>query len=340
VPNVHFKPIASGDVVKDTNNSQLTTLLDTTYNDAVAIDMEAAGVAQAAQHTGVELLVIRGISDPSDGTKASSDGSGWQERAAQHAAAFALGVITALPDPRPAGRSAPASENTQDAEAPTEPDWSLLGQPADVSWRSDMQRPSGTETATLEVHLVPVDASTRLQVVRLQTLWSELVQLGRTRTLFGQAGAVEGQPTSDGAVAFVRDIRTGANTGFAVLRTGQRSAWETLPKAGGLSVAVFDPEYIAARLTTLLDVLLEIPVPLSARIVPVAGIAPAMLLTRGKVNASPSGNGVSLSYGYNERPLRADAVESVSADGLRNAVSQVAAELAARLDQALSSPHR
>lgn len=95
-PNVHFKPIASGDVVKDTNDSSLATLLDVSYNDAAAIEMEAAGVAQAAQHR-VDLLVIRGISDRSDGTKASSDGDGWQQRAARNAAAFALGVIAALP---------------------------------------------------------------------------------------------------------------------------------------------------------------------------------------------------------------------------------------------------
>src|SRR6202012_3982835 len=58
LPNVHFKPIASGDVGKETSNSQLATLLNTTYNDAAAIEMEAAGVAQAAQHSGIELLVI------------------------------------------------------------------------------------------------------------------------------------------------------------------------------------------------------------------------------------------------------------------------------------------
>ena len=45
-PNVHFKPIASGNVVKDTDDSQLAALLDTTYSDAVAIEMEAAGVAR------------------------------------------------------------------------------------------------------------------------------------------------------------------------------------------------------------------------------------------------------------------------------------------------------
>lgn len=335
IPGVHFKPIASGDVVKDTNDSPLATLLDTTYNDAAAIEMEAAGVAQAAQHSRVELLVIRGISDRSDGTKASSDGGGLQERAAQHAAAFALGVITALPSPAPADEPVSAPSSAAQVGSAAEPDWVLLGQGVKASWRTDLQRPYGTEPATLELHLVPADTGTRLQVVQLQTLWSELVQLGRTRGLFSQAGAVEGEPSSDGAVAFARDVRAGTNTGLAVMRNGQRSAWEALPKTGGLSVAVFDPEYIAARLTTLLDMLLALSVPLSARIVPAAGVEPAMLLTRGKVNTPPPRNGVSI--GMSQQPVRTDTVESVSADGMRGAVARVAEELAARLDQALGA---
>lgn len=82
------------------------------------------------------------------------------------------------------------------------------------------------------------------------------------------------------------------------------------------------------------------PALLSARIVPVVGIAPAMLLTRGKVNAPPSRGGVSVAHGFNDEPVRTDAVESVSAGGLRSAVGQVAQELASRLDQALGSQRR
>jgi len=226
-----------------------------------------------------------------------------------------------------------APDSTTQADSAAEPDWSLLGHAADVSWRTELQRPWGTEPAALELHLVPVGASTRLQVVRLQTLWTELVQLGRMRGLFSQAGAIEGEPTSAGAVAFARDVRVGTNTGLAVMRTGQRSAWEALPRTGGLSVAVFDPEYIATRLTILLELLLTLPVPLPARIVPAAGVEPAMLLTRGKVDAPPPRGGVSI--GMSQQPVRTDTVESVSADGLRSAIARVAEELAARLDQAL-----
>lgn len=336
-PNVCFKPVASGDVVKDTDNSPLATLLNTTYNDAVAIEMEAAGVARAAQHSAVDLLVVRGISDRSDGTKTSSDGSGWQLRAARHAAAFALGVVAALPTPGPAGGSAPAQGTATPPGSAAAPDWSVLDQAPAMSWRMDLHQAYGTEPATLELHLVPVDASARLQVVRLQALWGDLVQLGRARGLFGQAEAVAGQPSSDGAVAVVRSSRGGGITGLAVLRTGQRSAWEALPKLDGLSAAIFDPEHIAARLAALLDLLLTVPEPLPTRIVPVAGIAPAMLVTRGTVSMPPRG---AVTIRTNDQPVRTEAIEAVSADGLRCAVTQVAEELAARLDQAFGGQRR
>lgn len=109
-PSVHFKPIASGDVVKDTHGSALAALLDSAYNDAAAIEMEAAGVARAAHHARADLLVIRGISDRSDGTKAASDGGGHQQRAAQHSAAFALGVVAALPATAPHEPQQPAED--------------------------------------------------------------------------------------------------------------------------------------------------------------------------------------------------------------------------------------
>jgi nucleoside phosphorylase len=330
-PNVHFKPIASGDVVKDTNDSPLATLLDSTYNDAVAIEMEAAGVARAAHLTAVDLLVIRGISDLSDGTKASSDNSGSQQRAARHAAAFALGVIAALHAPGSASRSASAQGTATPPEPDATLDWSVLDQVPVVSWRTDLHQTYATEPATLELHLVPVDTSARLQVVRSQTLWEELAELGRARGLFGQAEALEGRPSADGAVAFVRARPGGGTTGLAVLHTGQRSAWEALPKPDRLPAAIFDLGHIATRLAALLDLLLTVPVPLPTRIVPAAGIAPAMLVSRGTVSTPPHS---AVTIRANDQPVRTEVIAAVSADGLRRATAQVAEELAARLDHA------
>ncbi|CAM5260112.1 5'-methylthioadenosine/S-adenosylhomocysteine nucleosidase [Streptomyces antimycoticus] len=47
VPRVHFGPIAAGEVLQNSRNSAEAAWLRQHYNDAFAIDMEAAGVAQA-----------------------------------------------------------------------------------------------------------------------------------------------------------------------------------------------------------------------------------------------------------------------------------------------------
>ncbi|WIX85828.1 tetratricopeptide repeat protein [Amycolatopsis sp. DG1A-15b] len=96
-PLVHFKPIAAGEVVLDSLESPTAQLLRRHYNDAAAVEMEAAGVAKAGHlNRGTPVLVVRGISDRADGGKASSDQGGWQEIAAANAAGFAVGLIELL----------------------------------------------------------------------------------------------------------------------------------------------------------------------------------------------------------------------------------------------------
>ncbi|MEU4742618.1 5'-methylthioadenosine/S-adenosylhomocysteine nucleosidase [Actinosynnema sp. NPDC023658] len=96
-PAVHFDPIAVGDVVLDSRTSELAQRLRTSYNDAVAVEMEGSGFAHAA-HLGnqVHAMAVRGISDHADGRKAKADRAGGQRLAARNAAAFAIALITAL----------------------------------------------------------------------------------------------------------------------------------------------------------------------------------------------------------------------------------------------------
>jgi nucleoside phosphorylase len=98
-PSVHLKPIATGDVVVDGEGSWTRHLLDAHYNDAVAVEMEGAGLLLAA-HANDDLTagVIRGISDLTAG-KQQADSAGWQDRAARHAAAFGIELLAQL-DPR------------------------------------------------------------------------------------------------------------------------------------------------------------------------------------------------------------------------------------------------
>lgn len=92
--DVHFKPIAAGEVVLNSRDTPLARQLRSHYNDAVAIEMESAGVAQAAHlNQSLPTLTVRGISDRSDGNKRTADADGWQSVAAANAAIFALALI-------------------------------------------------------------------------------------------------------------------------------------------------------------------------------------------------------------------------------------------------------
>lgn len=97
VPTVHFGPIAAGEIVQDSATSNQARWIREHYNDALAIEMEAAGVAQAGHlNNSRPVIVIRGISDRADGTKTSTDGVGWQQRAAVGAAAFGAALAGEL----------------------------------------------------------------------------------------------------------------------------------------------------------------------------------------------------------------------------------------------------
>ncbi|MFD7686224.1 hypothetical protein [Streptomyces sp. NPDC059781] len=94
---VHFKPIAVGDFVLADAASAIARHLNEHYNDAVAIEMEGAGVSQAAHLTGaLDSLIIRGISDKADAQKQVRDAEGSQLQAAHNAASAVLAVLRKL----------------------------------------------------------------------------------------------------------------------------------------------------------------------------------------------------------------------------------------------------
>jgi len=95
-PEVHFGPIAAGEVVLNSRESWHARWLDDNYNDALAIEMEGAGVAQAGHLNRAPVVVIRGISDRADGTKDVTDREQWQRRAVTNAAAFAAALSDGL----------------------------------------------------------------------------------------------------------------------------------------------------------------------------------------------------------------------------------------------------
>ncbi len=97
LPQVHFGPIAAGDVVLNSTVSALARLLHERYNDALAIEMEGAGASQAGLlNDSLPVVVVRGISDHADGTKELTDRQLWQQRAVANAAAFAAALAEEL----------------------------------------------------------------------------------------------------------------------------------------------------------------------------------------------------------------------------------------------------
>ncbi|GAA4105807.1 5'-methylthioadenosine/S-adenosylhomocysteine nucleosidase [Actinomadura miaoliensis] len=96
-PGVHFGPIAAGEVVLNSTVSAHARWIRRNYNDALAIEMEGAGVAQAAHlNRSLPVVVVRGISDRADGTKETTDRKRWQARAVANAAAFTVSLAENL----------------------------------------------------------------------------------------------------------------------------------------------------------------------------------------------------------------------------------------------------
>jgi adenosylhomocysteine nucleosidase len=110
-PRVHFGPVAAGEIALYSATSDVRQWLREHYNDAVAVEMEAAGVAQAGHlNDGLPAIMIRGISDYGDKTKPATDAGGWQPRAVANAAAFAAALTTSL-----AAELAPPTVSTADS---------------------------------------------------------------------------------------------------------------------------------------------------------------------------------------------------------------------------------
>ncbi|WP_026923480.1 5'-methylthioadenosine/S-adenosylhomocysteine nucleosidase family protein [Glycomyces arizonensis] len=89
-PQVRFGAIAAGEVVQNSTISREAKWIRDHYNDAIAIEMEAAGVAHAGHLNSAAVGIVRGISDMADGTKNDDGDIEWQPRAAAGAAAFAV----------------------------------------------------------------------------------------------------------------------------------------------------------------------------------------------------------------------------------------------------------
>lgn len=95
-PKVFVQPIAAGEKVVASKQSDVFEFLQANYGDAVAVEMEGRGLLEAAHaNEQVSAIIIRGISDLISG-KSKTDKDGWQEIAARHASAFAFEILAKL----------------------------------------------------------------------------------------------------------------------------------------------------------------------------------------------------------------------------------------------------
>ena len=100
-PHVFVAPIAAGEKVIASTKSDVCQFLRSSYNDAIAVEMEGFGFLSAAfAYPDLKAIVIRGISDliqakneadPIEGTEEAR-----QQRASSHASAFAFEMLAKL----------------------------------------------------------------------------------------------------------------------------------------------------------------------------------------------------------------------------------------------------
>jgi nucleoside phosphorylase len=116
-PRVFIAPIAAGEKVIASTESEVFQFLRSNYGDAIAVEMEGLGFLEAARaNQRVSAMVVRGISDLID-NKSAVDKAGYQEIASSHASAFAFELLANLQtsEPNAATTNQTASQSQQPA---------------------------------------------------------------------------------------------------------------------------------------------------------------------------------------------------------------------------------
>ncbi|WP_129767238.1 5'-methylthioadenosine/S-adenosylhomocysteine nucleosidase [Streptomyces sp. L-9-10] len=341
-PEVHFKPIAAGEVVVNAQASALQNLLDEHYNGVAAIETEGAGFAGAASMADqVPALVIRGVSDRADGSKQRTDSGGFQLAAADNAAALLIAVIKSLASPEAVKSELPSSR-ADIAGTPVIAS-ALVGQrlnePLPVAWRRKLLPTWSSESATMEVHLLP-EGSPPLPMRQMKQLKDHLVSLGRSEAVFTATEEVSNVLEADFAAAYVRDPRQGRCVGLMITRSGQRSCWESLPRPGSLHMPVLDPKHTQERIADLLRLLLRLHDGPQTRFAPALAIDPAEVLTVMTLDAASVSNRAVLARGGQGGPVQILPDEVWDPATIGAAVPTIAEELTLRLMHHFRSPNQ
>jgi nucleoside phosphorylase len=366
---VHFKPIAAGEVVLNSRSSALADQLRWSYNDAAAIEMEGAGVAQAGHLSGMPVLTIRGISYRADGTKHATDGAGWQTVAVANAAAFAVALCreigeSAIPDTEPAGDVPSRSDgggggHTQHVVAssggtaygalggdihvhdsspgrPAAAETSGSPEAGDVRWRSCLAVAVPWRTDRRQ-HAAVESAFVELHLVPVSEV--PLVEVRRLPNLADQL-AEKGRSRHLFGVADSLDIGSTGSEASAVGRARDRNQTGVVVRRDGARSgwttlphdgvgSLLDTFDLTNRLTMLLSVLVDVGMPSPPEAVPVVGIEPVTLLAEGEVSSMPRSRAT---WPLTRRDhIRTGTEECVPWRSLTGLADDVVAELVARV---------
>jgi hypothetical protein len=196
--------------------------------------------------------------------------------------------------------------------------WRRLSEPLPAVWLPDVGRVRIASSAVLEVHVIPVDDSGRLEARRLATLGLELADTGRMARLFA---AGEDLTTSELGI-----VTSATGSGLAVTLSGQRSAWIPLPR--DRVGAVLDSDDLVSRLTTLLSVLARIASAGSSEVGFATGVTTSITLAEGRVADLPR---VMKRSRTSMSPIRVPAQEVLPFHRLVVDPRDIGEELAARI---------
>lgn len=227
----------------------------------------------------------------------------------------------------PGSASQGGGETTQ-TEQGTGSEWKRLAEPLPVTWRFVNQRGS-YGGSLLEVHLIPV-GSENIEARVLRGLGEQLVDVGRRGGLFAMTRGVTVDLQSNQVVVTSDDMRSEA--GLAFSRAGERTAWFPLPSDS--MGAIFDAADMIPRLSSVLQTLIQLPVPMPSTFGVGLALANISMLTKGDAGVLGKRSGATLPYA-GRGPVTIDPEDTISASTIRKNADSVSEELVARLELVL-----
>ncbi|AXA96852.1 toll/interleukin-1 receptor domain-containing protein [Microbacterium sp. PM5] len=185
--------------------------------------------------------------------------------------------------------------------------------------------------STVEITLVPAEVQS-LPVSQLEAVALEMVAVGRDSGLFTHGGAVDHAHTAEVAHARSQRDRSGDEAGLLVTRSGQRSAWITLPH--DTLGSVLDPQHIQPRLASLLRTLTTIDLPLAERYGFTARVDPLIAVIVGDSAVVGGRNSASMGM-LRSAVFPLTISDTVRGDAIASSADELAGELIARIVAAM-----